>query len=561
MRFIEESGGVAWGDADYELDAIPFNRKLGDLSKTSSIFHVAFFPRGVPERDLMIPELSPKMRARARRPTIVLFEGDQRSFRSFRLRWPRESEPLEALARVCAIERRVGGEVPPWLVTACYVAGQAWQMGVMDEIRVGMATSIASAFALALRGTLVAGDLDDVAIREMAQQLLLARRADELRVPRDPWGMARMVWQISALVWSEEGAERIVEDYITGGSPWGIASSAMPVWGVLHKPRLIELLEDDWPSDLEEAARAMMRFWTQRIALRGATLAEAQALYTPWRVNRRWWEVPDKPPEDLPDAELALAMAQRLIAEGKANRQYSEQGIYDAELPPALPLVRWGVKRLRWVCLRAGYWWVSLLDDAGESLGAFRWRGDSTQLQELELAMPDWITPYVHLAVAALWRDLVVAGETVFVRRVAGEKGEGKGEEGAKDAQATREAVAHAERVLRLPRARKIPLREVWPRGIEARAWGDAEDRQTLETRRRVLHAVRGHYRKLAAGWRAHEAETRAASYGMPSPPEGYTFVVPHVRGGERGVDEETLAQIRRRVRARGLEALVAALG
>ena len=266
MRFIEESGGVAWGDADYELDAIPFNRKLGDLSKTSSIFHVAFFPRGVPERDLMIPELSPKMRARARRPTIVLFEGDQRSFRSFRLRWPRESEPLEALARVCAIERRVGGEVPPWLVTACYVAGQAWQMGVMDEIRVGMATSIASAFALALRGTLVAGDLDDVAIREMAQQLLLARRADELRVPRDPWGMARMVWQISALVWSEEGAERIVEDYITGGSPWGIASSAMPVWGVLHKPRLIELLEDDWPSDLEEAARAMMRFWTQRVA-------------------------------------------------------------------------------------------------------------------------------------------------------------------------------------------------------------------------------------------------------------------------------------------------------
>jgi hypothetical protein len=176
--------------------------------------------------------------------------------------------------------------------------------------------------------------------------------------------------------------------------------------------------------------------------------------------------------------------------------------------------------------------------------------------------MPDWIAPYVHLAVAALWRDLVVAGETVFVNAgEKGEKGEGKGEEGVKDERTMREAVAHAERVLRLPRARKIPLREVWPRGIEARAWGDAEDRQTLETRRRVLHAVRGHYRRLAAGWRAHEAETRAASYGMPSPPDGYTFVVPHVRGGERGMDEETLAQIRRRVRARGLEALVAALG
>jgi len=560
MRFIEESGGIAWGDADYELDAIPlFGSKLGDLSKTSSIFSVAFCRHGIPERDLMLPELSPKMRARARRPTIVLFEGDQRSFRSFRLRWRRESDPLEALARVCAIERRVGGEVPPWLVTACYVAGQAWQMGVMDEIRVGMAASIAGAFALALRGTPVAGDLDDMAIREMAQQLLLARRGDALRVPRDPWGVARMVWQISALVWSEEGSERIVEDYIAGGMPWGIASSAAPVWGVLHKPRLIEPLEDDWPSDLEEMARTVMRFWMQRVALRGATLAEAQALYTPWRVNRRWWEAPDKPPEGLPDAELALAMAQRLIAEAKANRQYSEQGIYEAELPSALPLVRWGVKRLRWVCLRAGYQWVSLLDEAGESLSAFRWRGDATKLQELELVMPDWIVPYVHLAVAALWRDLVVAGETVFV--YAGKKGEGKGEEGVKDERATREAIAHAERVLCLPRARKISLNKVWPRGIEARAWGDAEDLQTLEARRRVLHAVRGHYRKLAAGWRAHEAETRAANYGMPSPPDGYTFVVPHVRGGERGMDEETMVQIRRRVRARGLEALVAALG
>jgi len=33
------------------------------------------------------------------------------------------------------------------------------------------------------------------------------------------------------------------------------------------------------------------------------------------------------------------------------------------------------------------------------------------------------------------------------------------------------------------------------------------------------------------------------------------------IEGGERGMDEEALAQIRRRVRARGLEALVAALG
>ena len=556
MRIIEDGDGIAWGDADHELHALALRGELGDLRKTSLEFRVAFLPRGIPERELP-PDLSPQLRAYARRPTIGLFEGDSRVFR---LRWRRESDPLEALARVCAIERRMRGSIPSWLVAALYCAGQAWQMDVTDESRVGMAASVAGVIALALGRVepIIARDLDDAAIREMAQQALLTRKGDPLRVPDDPWGVARLIWQMSALAWSGDLADQLVADYVAGGEGWHAAAIAMVPWGVLHRPRLIEPLEDDWPPG-EGGGRAVLRFWVHRVALRGALLAEAQALYTPWRVNRRWWEAPDKPPEGLPDAELALAMAQRLIAEGEANRQYSEQGIYDAELPPALPLARWGVKRLRWVCLRAGYQWVSLLDEAGESLSAFRWRGNATKLQELELAMPDWIAPYVHLAVAALWHDLVVAGETVFVH--AGAKGEGKGEEGAKGERATREAVAHAERVLRLPRARKIPLREVWPRGIEVRAWGDAEDRQTLETRRRVLHAVRGHYRKLAAGWRAHEAETRAASYGMPSPPEGYTFVAPHVRGGERGMDEQTLVQIRRRVRARGLEALVAALG
>ena len=555
MQFIENGDGIAWGDADHELHGLALRGKIGDLRKTSLEFRVTFLPRGVPDRELP-PDLSPQLRAYARRPTIVLYEDDSRVFR---LRWRRESDPLEALARICAIERRMRGSIPSWLVAALYCAGQAWQMGVTDEARGGMAAIVAGFLALGLaRAELIAGNLDDVAIREMAQQALLARKGDPVRAPDDPWGVARMVWQMSALAWSEDLAEQLVADYIAGGGAWRSAAIAMAPWGVLHRPRLIEPLEDDWPPG-EEAASAMLRFWTQRVALRGALLAEAQALYTPWRVNRRWWKAPEKPPEGLPDAELALAMAQRLIAEAKANRQYSEQGIYEAELPSALPLVRWGVKRLRWVCLRAGYQWVSLLGEAGESLSAFRWRGDATKLQELELVMPEWIAPYVHLAVAALWRDLVVAGETVFV--YAGKKGEGKGEEGVKDERATREAIAHAERVLCLPRARKISLNKVWPRGIEARAWGDAEDLQTLEARRRALHAVRGHYRKLAAGWRAHEAETRAANYGMPSPPDGYTFVVPHVRGGERGMDEETMVQIRRRVRARGLEALVAALG
>ena len=548
MRVIAESGGLAWGDMDDELDAVPLAGKLGGIDKPTGVLRVALYPRGVPDQELP-PWADHRLRVRARRPTIMLFDGNSRSFR---LRWPRERSPLEALERICAIERRSGSPPPAWAVTALYFAGRAMMAGVEEDWRVGGSANAAVVIAQSLKsGQPLPGNPSDEQIREIARQMLTAKKGEPPIAPSDPWATARLVWQMGELAWSSEMAEAIVRFYDAQEDLWSAAMSVALSWALLHQPRLIEPLEGGWRYK-PEIGLVIMRFWLQRLVLREAVLAEAQALYVPWQV-RETWRVAIDPPKALPDAGLALAYARRLIAEGEAGRRYSEHGIYDAELPPALPLATWGVKRLRWVCLRTGYWWVSLLDEAGESIGAFRWRGAQTSLNEMSLVIPNWMAPYVHLAVAALWHDLVVAGEDVFVP--VG-RGRGGGEHKA------REAAAHAERVLRLPRARRIPLGEVWPQEIEARAWGGDEDRRTLEARRRAMHAVRGHYRRLAEGWRAHEAGVRAESYGMPPPPEGYTFVAPHVRGGERrGADEATLAVARRRVQARGLEALVAALG
>ena len=82
------------------------------------------------------------------------------------------------------------------------------------------------------------------------------------------------------------------------------------------------------------------------------------------------------------------------------------------------------------------------------------------------------------------------------------------------------------------------------------------------------MHAVRGHYRRheYVAERRQDEqaikrlreaAAARAAQFGLPPPPPGYTFVSPFMRGVGQGEGGEQEA---RDVRARGLAALAGVL-
>ena len=84
------------------------------------------------------------------------------------------------------------------------------------------------------------------------------------------------------------------------------------------------------------------------------------------------------------------------------------------------------------------------------------------------------------------------------------------------------------------------------------------------------MHAVRGHYRRheYVAERRQDEqaikrlreaAAARAAQFGLPPPPPGYTFVSPFMRG--MGVSQGgEIEQEARDVRARGLAALAGVL-
>jgi hypothetical protein len=89
-------------------------------------------------------------------------------------------------------------------------------------------------------------------------------------------------------------------------------------------------------------------------------------------------------------------------------------------------------------------------------------------------------------------------------------------------------------------RAQKKPLEKqqkqqkkklVLPRVVKQAAWGPDEEREKIV---RTAHPVRQHYRRLPDGWRAsRQARANARNLGNPEPPDGWTFVLPHQRGGE----------------------------
>ncbi|GIV77446.1 MAG: hypothetical protein KatS3mg050_1840 [Litorilinea sp.] len=255
-------------------------------------------------------------------------------------------------------------------------------------------------------------------------------------------------------------------------------------------------------------------------------------------LDRAFHTEADIPP--TPDPELALALARQFLADAEAHGVYTPAGAFEVDIPQGLHLAGWGVKRLKVWC-EADCLWVGVVGEEG--LGCmFQWRPRPGDFHPHSGGLRPWVVaepagPMVHATLAALWHDLRVAGEDAapMVRAPASrsrrrEPGEGR-------------AVSR----------RSLPgRRHVWLRG--RRQWGSAQEREHIVRR---AHGVRGHLRRLPLGWhRSAEAEAQAGEWGITLPP-GYTFVRPHVRGGEAdtgGVEAVV------RVHARGLLTLTALL-
>ena len=210
-----------------------------------------------------------------------------------------------------------------------------------------------------------------------------------------------------------------------------------------------------------------------------------------------------------PDPVLASRLTAALVEEAERQGVYIPHGGFVLNLPEGYPLRFWGVSALRiWAHPRG--LWVAEVNDKGEVGVCFGWRpGEPLSPWVLNRA----VQPLVEATLAALWRDLRVAGEEGVPAR---------GDLPRREKGTTAKGGRKRTSVRVLPSRRYIKL-------SGQRTWGTREDQEKIQ---RQSHAVRGHLRHLPEGWQpSEEARQTAVDFGIVLPP-GYTFVRPYVRGG-----------------------------
>jgi len=376
---------------------------------------------------------------------------------------------------------------------------------------------------------------------------------EPLGLPVEPISLVKTLFATSRLIWERDFVRRSLtlpldrarfSDIVVAMTE----SGALWLWPMVGPIRVGGARMD---AQRAFSAEAAIRLWPIWWGLIDAAEDEARACLTPFAPrppsDALIEEPPGYQPPSTPDQALCAALARQLAAEAEQNAAYAPQGVFEAELPPALPLVAWGVHRLRLVALRPGRIWAAILGANGETLAAFPWLPDGTRL-EGGMMIPDWAWGALDLALSALWHDLCVAGpEAVPGTRV-----------GASPPRGDPSPRPSSPRPAYLPRPRAAL------HGLGKPApWGKPEERAVIRRAAAAIHAVRGHYRrheyaaerrddKARAKQLREAAAARAAQFGLPPPPPGYTFVSPHIRGGEPEGERTPIRQ----VRARGLAAL-----
>ena len=578
MKIISTTNGISYGDSRDELDIIP----LGFGARRA--LSVADFAAPPTSADLLAPEDVRRLQLFAGRERDCIILIDYQRNAAIRLRWRAGEAPTAPLARIVESERAQGTPPPGWATVLLYYAARlhrhAPHSARRDAVLIALRQVRIWEQSEATRLRPSAPPPDDETIRAAALQGILAIvRGDPPPVmPESPLGRAKWTTAISRLAWDEAVGRRLREMLLTlvernDDQLQRVLQSLTLIGAVwLHPlatpPRIAGVRLDAPPRSLG----ACMHLWANSLALLDATEAEARALLTPW-AGREPSEAPiDEPPgaapPATPDADLAHAMARHLAAEAVERAVYAPQGVWEVRMPAGVPLRDWGVDRVRLVVLRPQRVWAALLDAQGATIAAFPWDPGAAENWRSggALTTPRWAWPTVDLAIAALWRDLCIAGDAVAASEDAGDAAAGAARPSPAPAPPATTPPPPSPRPLILPRA---PHRGPG-RAKRVCVWGTAAERDAIHRRVAALCAVRGHYRRheyvgersddprarAAAERLRRDAAARAARYGLPPPPPGYTFVAPFTRGVRSADAADVVAP--RDVHAKGLAALMA---
>lgn len=351
-------------------------------------------------------------------------------------------------------------------------------------------------------------------------------------LPNSALDRAAIICVASNLLW-KPGASRVnLEDYSAA-----LALGQIAALRHLITPPLFSLQAGHAKIDIPLGSWNIVESWAQYLEWDAGQISQHTMNYLhagQWpsggpTVDRAWTE--DQADQVSPTGDKANAMriAYALIEDAERNAVYSVSGEFVVELPNSYPLRAWNVSALRVSADQEGLW-TAVVDNDGKVGVSFRWQ--PRQLIR-HYCVAEQATGILHATLAALWRDLQVAGEDALPRI---------GQSGA--ARSADRKPAQGPKRVTLPRRRQA-------KAISGRRqWGSDADRETI----RRAHLVRGHLRQLASGWKASDAQAGVAEQHGIILPDGYTYVRPHTRGQGSAPVRETI------IVARGLNTVMTLL-
>lgn len=218
-------------------------------------------------------------------------------------------------------------------------------------------------------------------------------------------------------------------------------------------------------------------------------------------------------------------IARSLIDQAERNKRYLPNGQFILKLPSHLEIK--GVREFFILVDSKNGFWFAPYNAASKEIGHSAYYSPHRNPAICNLNIQAPISDYLELLFAALWHDMLTAG----------------------NASLHSPKTAHTSKTQTHSLPKNKPPEPVRRIGVSVRIlpsplklerqtyqWGSPQEREYIQRR---LHAVRGFLRHLPAGQKtspqAHEA---AAEYGFILPP-GYTFVRPHMRGSQKNAPEQ----------------------
>lgn len=347
-------------------------------------------------------------------------------------------------------------------------------------------------------------------LEEMAEeclQKLLQRTA--LPVPERGTDAYRFLAQLGGLVWREENARRLAQVYNGATEAPAVLVHAVGLHAFLHHPVQVAIRDIAVTGADLHASDELWAQWAEWL------LCNVPAEFVQWVHPDGLYRVSDllEPRQDsIPDPQTSRALERALLEDAERSARYVPYGAFILQVPEELFLYGWGVREL-WLWVDGRRVWCAVAGEDGLPRESFCWEAGRGVLSNLVVPLP--AAPALSAVLAAVWRDLVVAGEEAAPARSAG-------------AERQRRASTATVAAPQSPRVAVFPRRQTRTFTVSGyRLWGTEEDRKAA----RQAHTVRGHLRRLAPGRRTSaKAAAAAAEHGIIVP-VGSTFVRPHVRG------------------------------